>query len=118
MVEGIYIAGCCQGPKDIPESVAQAGLAAAEVISLIDRKKIEISPIVAEINEDYCSGCGICIELCPYNALEYNSQKIKAKLTPEKCFGCGICVSACFAGALSLKNYREQEILAQIEGIL
>jgi heterodisulfide reductase subunit A len=118
MVEGIYIAGCCQGPKDIPETVAQAGLAAAEVISLIDKKKIEISPIVAELKEDYCSGCGVCIELCPYNALEYDSQKNKAKLTPEKCFGCGVCVSACFGGALSLKNYREEEILAQIEGIL
>jgi len=118
MVEGIYIAGCCQGPKDIPESVAQAGLAAAEAISLIDCKKIEISPVVAEINEDYCSGCCICVNLCPYNALEYDSEKNKVKLTQEKCFGCGVCVSACFAGALSLKNYREQEILAQIEGIL
>jgi heterodisulfide reductase subunit A len=73
--EGIYIAGCCQGPKDIPDTVAQAGAAAAEAFSIIDLGNIEIEPNTAYIIESECSGCKSCIPLCPYSAISFDAEK-------------------------------------------
>jgi heterodisulfide reductase subunit A len=115
--DGIYVAGACQGPKDIPDSVAQGGAAAANVLSLIDRKEVELEPSVAIIDEDACSGCKICIGLCPYHAIEFDEKKQVAVLTAAVCKGCGVCVAACPSGAIEQQNFTNRQLLAEVEAV-
>ena len=118
MSDGIFLAGACQGPKDIPDSVAQGAAAAAGALSLIDKGKVVIEPITAEINEDRCSGCQLCIANCPYAAIEYNEEKKISVVTEELCKGCGTCVAGCPSGAAHQKNFEDEQIFSEIEGIL
>ena len=115
--DGIYVAGACQSPKDIPDSVAQGAAAAANVLSLIDRKEVELEPTVAIVNEEACSGCKICIGLCPYNAITADEEKHQAVITSALCKGCGTCVAACPSGAIEQQNYTNKQLLAEIEAI-
>jgi len=116
--DGIYIAGACQGPKDIPDTVAQAGAAAAQVLSLIQRGEVETEAVTAAIVEELCSGCQICVGLCPYGAITYNKEKNKTAINEALCKGCGTCVAACPSGAAYQKHFRDQQIYAEIQGIL
>ncbi len=116
--DGIFIAGACQGPKDIPDTVAQAGAAAAAALRLIQCGEVETEAVTASIVEDLCSGCKICIGLCPYNAITYNEAKNKAELNDALCKGCGTCVGACPSGAAYQRNFRDEQIFAEIKGIL
>jgi heterodisulfide reductase subunit A len=116
--EGIYLAGCCQGPKDIPDSVAQAGAAAAEAFSLIDKGHIEMEPNTAYIIEKECSGCKSCIPLCPYTAISYLPDKQKAYINEALCKGCGTCVGSCPSGSIVQNLFEDQEIFSEIEGLL
>lgn len=116
--DGIFIAGACQGPKDIPDSVAQGAAAAAGVISLIDKGKVIIEPITAEIDDDRCAGCQLCVANCPYAAIEYDKEKKISVVTEELCKGCGTCVAGCPSGAAHQKNFEDEQILSEIEGIL
>ena len=118
MTDGVYIAGCAQGPKDIPASVAQGAAAAARVISKIEQGHVMMEPIRASINEDQCSGCRICNNMCPFTALTFDEVKAVSVVNQALCQGCGTCVAACPAGAISGTHYSDQQILAQIEGIL
>jgi heterodisulfide reductase subunit A len=118
MTEGIYIAGCVQGPKDIPASVAQGAAASARVLGKIQQKEIAIEPIRATINEEQCSGCRICNGLCPFNAIAYIDDLEVSRVNPALCQGCGTCVAACPAGAISGTGFSNQQILSQIEGLL
>jgi heterodisulfide reductase subunit A2 len=118
MTEGIYIAGCVQGPKDIPASVAQGAAASARVLGKIQQKEIAIEPIRATINEGQCSGCRICNGLCPFNAIAYIDDLEVSRVNPALCQGCGTCVAACPAGAISGTGFSNQQILSQIEGLL
>jgi heterodisulfide reductase subunit A len=118
MTDGIFVAGACQGPKDIPASVAQGAAAAARVQGMISRGKVLIEPIVATIHEENCSGCRICNNLCPFNAIEYVADKEVSCVTPELCKGCGTCVAACPAHAITGAHYDDTQILAEIEGLL
>ncbi|MGC8856999.1 MAG: 4Fe-4S binding protein [Anaerolineae bacterium] len=118
MTEGIYIAGCAQGPKDIPASVAQGAAAAARVISKIEQKEIELEPIRARIDEAQCSGCRICNGLCPFNAIVFHEDRMVSEINPALCQGCGTCVAACPAGAISSTGFSNEQILAQIDGLL
>jgi len=118
MTEGIYIAGCAQGPKDIPASVAQGAAAAARVISKIEQKEIELEPIRASIDETKCSGCRICNGLCPFNAIVFHEDRLVSEINPALCQGCGTCVAACPAGAISGTGFSNEQILAQIDGLL
>jgi len=118
MTEGIYIAGCVQGPKDIPASVVQGAAASARVLGKIQQKEIAIEPIRATINEEQCSGCRICNGLCPFNAIAYIDDLEVSRVNAALCQGCGTCVAACPAGAISGTGFSNQQILSQIEGLL
>ena len=118
-VDGIFIAGCCQSPKDIQDSVAQASGAAARAANIISKEKLEIEPIIAVVDEDACSGCGICASTCWYNAIEMEEKegkKRKAVVNEALCKGCGTCVAACPSGAIQLLNYKDKQIQAMMDG--
>jgi heterodisulfide reductase subunit A len=116
--DGIYIAGACQAPKDIPDTVAQARAAAARILAKIARGKIEVDAVFAEVNEDFCSGCRMCNELCPYAAIEYDEVKKRSHVISALCKACGTCVAACPSGAIKGRHFTDQQIYAQIEGVL
>jgi heterodisulfide reductase subunit A len=118
MTDGIYIAGCCQGPKDIPDTVAQASAAAAEVLSLISKGTVEIEGATATVNERICSGCQLCKDICPYSAIDFIEDKKVCRVNETLCKGCGACVGGCPSDAISLKHYTNQQIVAQMEGLL
>ncbi|MBE3066699.1 MAG: CoB--CoM heterodisulfide reductase iron-sulfur subunit A family protein [Chloroflexi bacterium] len=118
MTEGIYIAGCVQGPKDIPASVVQGAAAAARVLGKIQQKEIALEPVRATINEDQCSGCRICNNLCPFNAILFHEDKMVSEVNLALCQGCGTCVAGCPAGAISGTGFSNEQILSQIDGLL
>ena len=116
--DGVFLAGCCQGPKDIPDTVAQAGAAASEVLALIDAGSIEIEPNTAYVVEEACSGCQTCIGLCPYHAITRLEDKKIAYVNPVLCKGCGTCVAACPSGSLRQNLFEDEQIFEEIEGVL
>ncbi|MGB4725779.1 MAG: CoB--CoM heterodisulfide reductase iron-sulfur subunit A family protein [Thermogutta sp.] len=118
MTDGIFVAGVCQGPKDIPASVAQGAAAAARVMAMITKGDVMIEPVVASIIEEKCSGCRICNNLCPYNAIEYDAEKQVSRVITAMCKGCGTCVAACPAGAITGAHFSNEQVFAEIEGIL
>ncbi len=118
MTEGVFIAGCVQGPKDIPASVAQGSAAAARVLGRIQQKEFTLEPVRASVDENKCSGCRICNNLCPYNAITFHEDRMVTEINPALCQGCGTCVAACPAGAISGTGFSNEQVLAQIEGLL
>ena len=118
MTEGIFIAGCVQGPKDIPATVAQGAAASARVLGRIQQGEIALEPIRASVNEERCSGCRICNDLCPFNAILFHEDTMVSEVNPALCQGCGTCVAACPAGAISGTGFSNEQILAQIDGLL
>lgn len=116
--DGVYIAGTCQGPKDIPDTVAQAEAAAGEVLALVDKGFIELEPNVAVVDEEKCSGCHVCIALCPYSAISFAEEKGIARINEALCKGCGVCVGTCPSHAISQLLFTDEEILSEIEGLL
>jgi heterodisulfide reductase subunit A len=118
MTEGIYIAGCAQGPKDIPQSVAQGAAASARVLDKILQKEVVLEPIKASVDQEKCSGCRICNNLCPFNAILFHEDRQVTEINPALCQGCGTCVAACPAGAISGTGFSNEQILAQIDGLL
>jgi heterodisulfide reductase subunit A len=115
LTAGIFLAGCGQAPRDIPESVAQASGAASKVLAMFSRDKLEQLPTVAVVDEELCSGCGLCVPACPYSARELDEKKAKALVNEALCEGCGACVSACPNGASQQKNFSTNQIMAMIE---
>lgn len=118
MTEGIYIAGCAQGPKDIPASVAQGAAAAARVLGKIQQKEMALEPVRASVIEERCSGCRICNNLCPFNAILFHEDRMVSEINPALCQGCGTCVAACPAGAITGTGFSNEQILSQIDGLL
>jgi heterodisulfide reductase subunit A2 len=116
--DGIFLAGCCQGPKDIPDTVAQAGAATAGALALIDAGHVELEPNTAYITEDDCSGCKSCVALCPYTAISFVDLKKKAEINGALCKGCGTCVAACPSGAIRQNLFEDEQIFSEIEGVL
>jgi len=116
--DGVFLAGCCQGPRDIPDTVAQAGAAAAEAMVLIDRGHIEVEPNTAYIREEDCSGCKSCIPLCPYTAIAFDPSKDKAVINEALCKGCGTCVASCPSGSIVQNLFGDEEVFSEIEGVL
>ena len=116
--EGIFIAGSCAFPKDIPDTVAQARAAAARILAKIAREQIEIDAVFAEVREDDCSGCRVCNTLCPYSAIEYDADRRRSRINSALCKACGGCVAACPSGAIRARHFTDQQIVAQIEGVL
>ena len=118
MTDGIFIAGCCQGPKDIPDTVAQASAAAAEALAMISKGKVEIEAATAIIDESICTGCQVCKLVCPYSAIDFDEEKKVCRVNEALCKGCGACVGGCPSDAINLKHYTNEQIVAQMEGML
>ncbi len=116
--DGVFIAGCCQGPKDIPDTIAQAGAAAAEALALIDKGFIEQEPNTAYVLADECSGCKTCVPLCPYTAITFDSTTQKASINEALCKGCGTCVAACPSSSIRQHLFEDKEVFGEIAGIL
>jgi heterodisulfide reductase subunit A len=114
---GIYIAGCAQGPKDITDAVSQASGAAARAMTILSKKELETEPIIAQSNEDLCSGCGVCISICPYKAIELikDEKGTHSHVNEALCKGCGACCNACPAGAMQQCGFKDKQILPMID---
>jgi heterodisulfide reductase subunit A2 len=116
-VDGIFLAGCCQGPKDIPDTVAQGSAAAAEVISLSSQGEIEVEPITTSIDPDLCAGCKLCIEICPYSAIDFLETKGISAVNGALCKGCGACAAICPSKAARQNHFTQDQVLAEVEGL-
>ncbi|MCJ7743848.1 MAG: 4Fe-4S binding protein, partial [Dehalococcoidales bacterium] len=116
--DGVFVTGCCQGPKDIPDTVAQASGAAAEVLSMIGQVNVEIETATSFVDEKICSGCQLCMLVCPYSAITFVEEKKVCRVNEALCKGCGACVGGCFSGSVSLKHYTSEQLVAEIEGML
>ena len=125
---GIFLSGACQGPKDIPETVAQAGAAASKVIGLLSKNKLTGNPCVARSDEMLCNGCSSCEKVCPYGAISYEDKEFRmpnrtvairrvAKVNPAVCQGCGACTVACPSGAMDLLGFSNRQIMAEVDAI-
>jgi len=115
---GIFVAGACQGPKDIPDSVAQAKAAASMAQALITRGEVEASPVISEIDPDLCIGCRICIGLCPYASIDFDARHHLSVVNGAVCKGCGSCAAHCPSGAAKVRHFTDQQIFNEIEGLL
>ena len=116
--DGIFLAGCCQGPKDIQDSVSHASGAASRAANILSKKELEAEPQVAYVDEDLCSGCSVCMSICSYNAIELIEEddgKSHAKITEALCKGCGACVGACPSGAMQQRGYKDKQMLPMVE---
>ena len=118
MSEGIFVVGCCQGPKDIPDTVAQASAASARALAMISKGKMEMGAITASVDESVCSGCKVCNALCPYGAIFFDETSNVSRVNQVLCKGCNVCGAACPSGAISTRNFSTIQILAEIEGVL
>ncbi len=118
MTEGVFVAGAAQGPKDIPTTVAQGAAAAARVLGRIQQGEMALEPIRASVDAVRCSGCRICNNLCPFNAITFDEDRMSTEINPALCQGCGTCIAACPAGAISGTVFGTAQILSQIDGLL
>ena len=116
--EGIFVAGCCQSPKDIPDTVAQASAAATRVLAMISKGRITLEAAVSAIDEEKCAGCKTCLALCPFSAISYDEEKEVCRINEALCKGCGVCAGACPSGAITARQFTNDQILAQVEGVL
>ena len=125
---GVFLSGACQGPKDIPETVSQAGAAASKVIGLLAKDKLTGNPCVARSNELMCNGCSSCERVCPYGAITYEDKEFRmpdrttkirrvAVVNPAVCQGCGACTVACPSGAMDLNGFTTSQIMAEVDAI-
>ena len=125
---GIFLSGVCQGPKDIPETVTQAGAAASKVIGLLSKDHLVGNPCVAQSDELMCNGCSACEKVCPYGAITYSDKEFRqpdrtvairrvASVNPAVCQGCGACTVACPSGAMDLKGFSNKQIMAEVDAI-
>ena len=114
---GIFIVGCCQGPKDIQDTVSMSSGAAARAETILSKKELEAEPEVACVDEDICSGCSVCISICVYNAIELVKEydgKSHAKVNELLCKGCGACVGSCPSGAMQQRGYKDKQIIPML----
>lgn len=118
MTEGVFLAGCAQGPKDIPASVSQGAAAAARVLMRISQGELALEPVRASVIEERCSGCRLCNGLCPFHAISFDTERGITLINSALCQGCGTCVAACPAGAIEGSGFSNEQVIAQIEGLL
>jgi heterodisulfide reductase subunit A len=117
-VDGIFLAGCCQGPKDIPDTVAQASAAAAEVIAMASKGEIEVEPTTAWIDPELCAGCKLCIEICSYSAIDFLDGKGISMVNEALCKGCGACTAICPNKAARQNHFTQHQVLSEVEGMV
>ena len=117
---GVYLAGACQGPKDIPDSVAQGGAAAAAALSMLDAGSVELEPFTTFVDQQKCAGCRTCEGLCPYSAIEmvdFLGRRV-AYVNEVLCKGCGVCAAACPSGAATQRGFTQEQVFEEILGVL
>jgi len=124
---GIFLSGACQGPKDIPETVAQAGAAAVKALGILSKNKLIGNPCIAGSDALICNGCSACAKVCPYKAIDYAEKEINdhgkrsirkvAQVNEALCQGCGACTVACPSGAMDLKGFTSRQIMAEVDAI-
>jgi heterodisulfide reductase subunit A len=115
--DGVFVAGMAQGPKDIPDTVAQAKAASSGAMALMGKGKINVEPYYSVVDEDKCAGCKICISVCPYNAISIN-ERDKSEVNPALCKGCGTCTATCASGAITSQHYTDGQIAAMLDAFL
>ncbi|MGE5572463.1 MAG: 4Fe-4S binding protein [Bacteroidota bacterium] len=118
LTRGIYIAGCAQAPRDIPDTVTQAGSAAAKVLALFSAERLSHSPAVAAVDGELCSGCGVCVEACAYDARTLDTRRRVAVVNDVLCEGCGACAVACPNGATRQKNASRPQVFSMIDAVV
>jgi len=118
MTDGVFIAGCAQGPRDVPDSVAQGSAAAARVLSLIGQGEVEVEAATAVVDEMMCVGCGQCIEACPYTAIEFLADRKVAHVVEVLCKGCGTCAAACPSKAVTLRHFTDRQLISEMLGAM
>jgi heterodisulfide reductase subunit A len=118
MSEGIFIAGVCQSPKDIPDTVAQAYGAAAEALTIVVKDKLELEATTAMVNPASCCACQNCVRVCPYGAPFFNEQKGVSEINEALCKGCGLCASVCPSSAIIARHFTNDQVLAEMEGLM
>lgn len=116
--DGMFMCGLAHGPKFIDETIAQAQAAASRALTVLAKESVKAEGIVASVNEDYCSGCGICEALCPYEAIDINMEKKVAQVNEALCKGCGTCSAACPSGAVQQRGFRTDQLLAMVSAAL
>jgi len=116
LTEGVFLAGTVQGPKDIPDTVAQSSAAAARAIRLMNQGEYALSPVVAFVDEEACDGCGACVDACPVDAIRVDGKL--ASISEAACTGCGACLSSCPKDALDLRGYKKDQLEAEVEAAL
>ena len=124
---GVFLSGVCQGPKDIPETVSQAGAAAIKVVGLLAKDKLLTNPCTAKPDELLCNGCSACANVCPYGAISYEEKLINdhgvretrrvAQVNNALCQGCGACTVTCPSGAMDLQGFSNRQIIAEVDAI-
>jgi heterodisulfide reductase subunit A len=124
---GVFLAGCCQGPKDIPDTVAQASAAAVKVCGMFSKTELATEPMVSEVDISKCSGCGFCVPICPYNAISLKEiqerghhgplTRTVAEVNSSLCQGCGACVPACRTMALNLKGFTDEQLVSEVDAL-
>ena len=116
--DGVFLAGACQGPKDIPDAVAQASGAAAKALALATLGRVEIPSTISWIDPNICAGCQTCIGLCPYTAIEFDARRGVSVVNEALCKGCGSCAGFCPSGAAQVRHFKEKQIFAELDGIM
>ncbi len=114
---GIFLAGCCQGPKDIQDSVSQASGAAGRAANILSKKELEAEPQIAYVDVDTCSGCSMCISICAYKAIDLVEENGKkhAKVNEALCKGCGACVGACPSGSMQQLGFKDKQLIPMVK---
>ena len=115
---GIYLAGCCQGPKDIPDTVAQASAAAGEAAAILSKGTVKTKAEVSHIDPDICTGCQTCIQVCPYSAISFNEADETAVVNEALCQGCGSCAAACPSSAAMVRHFTDLQVMDELEALL
>jgi len=116
--DGVFIAGACQSPKDIPDTVSQASGAASKALSLATRGVVKVPSAISWIDPDICAGCQTCIGLCPYSAIEFDERRGVSVVNEAVCKGCGSCAGFCPSGAAQVRHFLEKQVFAELDGIM
>jgi len=115
--DGVFLCGLAHSPKPIEESIAQAQAAAARAVTILSALELAVSGTVASVHPNFCCSCGVCVEICPYSAAQFNKYSEKAEIQPTLCKGCGLCEASCRSGAIRLKGFDTNQILSMIQCI-
>jgi heterodisulfide reductase subunit A len=116
--DGVFVCGLAHAPKPIEESISQAQAAASRAVTVLSALEISVSGTVAVVDPNFCSSCGVCVEICPYSAPRFNENSARAEIQPTLCKGCGLCVASCRSGAIHLKGFDTGQIMSMIQSCL